>query len=65
MNQLPRPCGELPHTGEGHRQARQCLPTRIRPTYHGAAGPHPAAGGSPHHEAGRDRVPQTKEGLQP
>lgn len=65
MNQLPRPCVELPYTDLGPQQARQCLPTRNRRTYHGPAGPRPAAGGSPHHKAGRDRVLQTKEGLQP
>ena len=39
--------------------------TRIRPTYHGTAGPRPEAGGTPHHEAGRRPAPQTKEGQQP
>lgn len=59
MNQLPRRVGELPHTRRDHQQTQQRLSTRIRPTYHGPLGSRPAAGGSPHHEAGRQRVLQT------
>lgn len=65
MNQLPRSSGEMPHASPGHQRAQQSLPTLIRPTYHGAAGPRPAAGGSPHHEAAFHSAPQTKEGQQP
>lgn len=62
MNQLPLPSRELPHTSPSPQQS---LPTRMRPTYHGTAGPRPQAGGTPDHKAGRRPAQQTKEGQQP